>query len=165
MTEHASRRTDWERMARLTVLGSWVIFAFLLVQSFPIQHSRIIMHLLWVPITLLGLIAGIWAAFSWKRWKALALAAAGAFVVHWVFRIIGSVAMWLDLDPFFKALAQPFILRWAALERYAKDLNPWFVSFAFNEVVMPLLQAVLVVYLLRLLTAGSRGDAPQAARA
>jgi hypothetical protein len=165
MNEHAGRGTDWERMARLSVLSSWVIFAVLLVQSFPIQHSRVISHLLWVPITLLGLVAGIWAVFSWRRWKVLALAAAGAFVVHWIFRIAGSVATWLDLDPFLKALAQPFIIRWAALEHYAKDLNPWFVSFAFNEVVMPLLQAVLVVYLLRLLTAGSRGDAPQAARA
>jgi hypothetical protein len=165
MTESAGHRTDWERMARFAILGSWVIFAILLVQSFPIQHSRIVMHLLWVPITLLGLLAGVWAAFSWSRWKGLALAAASAFVLHWVFRIVESVAMWLDLDPFLKALAQPFIIRWAALERYARELNPWFVSFAFNEVVMPLLQMVLVVYLLRLLTAGSRSDAPQAARA
>jgi len=165
MSEHTGRVTDWERIARLSVIGSWVIFAILLTQSFPIHHSRIVMHLLWVPITVLGLVAAVWSAFSWRRWKALALAAASAFVLHWVFRIAGSVAMWLDLDPFFKALAQPFVLRWVALERYAKDLNPWFVSFAFNEVVMPLLQAALVVYLVRLLTAGSRSDAPQAARA
>src|SRR5258706_705262 len=132
MNEHISRGTDWERVARLSILSSWVIFAVPLIQSFPIEHSRVISHLLWVPITLLGLVAGIWAAFSWRRWKILALVAAGAFVVHWIFRIAGSVAMWLDLDPFLKALAQPFIILLAALEHYAQDLNPSFVSFSVN---------------------------------
>lgn len=153
------------RPVRLAVIGSWLAFAIPIAQTFPIVHSKWLLHLFYVPITLLGFIAGIAAAVGSRRWRAVSGVAAIAFVTHWLVWLVVDIASRTDTEGWAGAIAYPFTFRWYILGFFAKRLDPWFFPLFYTEVAMPSVQIGLLVYLWRRLTTACSGDAPQAVRA
>lgn len=147
---------------RLLVLASWAVYSIQIALSFPIQHSYVLLHSLAVPICLVGILGGILAVLRRSIWTWFALLAAIAFLTRYIVFIL-ALALWRDAS-FVEAIFQVYANNWAIFTHFAMTFGAVpAASFAFAEFLMPILQASLVVYLMRPLTIRSRADALSAA--
>ena len=151
------------RALRMLVIGTWVAFALGLVQSFPVQHSKWVLHLLNIPITLVGLAAAVFALMVHRRWRQLALVAAGLFMLLWFVSIIDSIVSFAENIELSRAIAQPFLIRWGMLVHFADGPILYFLAQLFYEVLMPLAQLAVLVGLRRSRTYRFSSDQQQVA--
>jgi hypothetical protein len=86
-----------------------------------------------------------------------------AFLLKYFF---GRVSGFLEIMPFYDAVWWPIYSDSGLVVRFLTDgkIGAGF-AVLFRELLMPLLQLIVLAALVWPLTAGSRGDAPQAARA
>lgn len=144
------KSTPSYRVLGMLVFFSWILFALTLL---PIVAEYIILWAFTFLITLLGITAGLLALYSLKYWKIVAVLAAGLllsrYLVYWA-GIAKNIHSWAP-DMGFQGIAIEIVQSgWKLIENKISEGYPIYAFLtAYNEFVMPLLQALLLFFLIR----------------
>ena len=151
----------------ILALVSWVVTSAQAVEMAFYPSYRTAYLLIVSGAAALGLFGCIAWARTWNSWRRALISAAVIYLAVFALRFFAVfVGPGLEHSSLFDALRMPFRIIYALSMRHVAD-GAWisFGSLLFYEWLMPFLQVVVLVGLVWPLTTGSRGDAPQAARA
>jgi hypothetical protein len=118
-------------------------------------------------ISLLAVVGCIAWARSWPRWRLVFAGATGCYLLAFLLKyFLGRVSGFLEIMPFYQAIWWPIYSTWGLVVHFlaSGDVAAG-LALLFHEWFMPIFQSIVLAALVWPLTAGSRGDAPQAARA
>ena len=171
MNKAAIGHTQPRRAFVMLALVSWVLTSAQAIEMAFYPSYRTIYLFILAGVAVLGLFGCIAWAREWSYWRRALIAAAAiyllVFVLVFALRfVVVFIGPHFEHDSLFDALRMPFRIIYAVSMRHLADgALISFCSLIFYEWLMPLLQIVVLAGLVWPPTTGSRGDAPQAARA
>jgi len=100
----------------------------------------------WLAVPLVGLVAAVLAVMRKPAWAPVAAVAALLFIASFVYVLGEEVSRTAHSYPLAHSLWEPFYGRWYALTHCLAKLDFCFVTILFDEVLMPLSQAIVLLY-------------------
>jgi len=167
MNQVAVGHTRIRRATVILALVSWVLTSAQAIEMAFYPSYRTGYLLIVASVAVLGLFGCIAWARRWNYWRRALISAAAIYLAAFALRFFAVFVMpSLEHSSLFDAMRMPFrIIYSLSMHHVANGAWISFGSLLFYEWLMPFLQIIVLVGLVWPLTTGSRGDAPQAARA
>jgi hypothetical protein len=135
--------------ARWLVILSWGVFWVRWVtMQYPFTHldaqdwARLV-------VPLIGLAAVVLAVLRKPRWTSAAVVAALVFIASFLFFLGEEVARTVRSYSLAHSLWEPFYGRWYAIDHCLSKVDFCFATILFDEVLMPLSQAIVLACVIR----------------
>ena len=165
MIPHMSSRMY--KAVSVLAFSSWLIAIVQFIVETLRSHQTSPYLAIQFVIALWGLVGCIAWVRSWLRWRLVLAGATGCYLLIFLFKyFLERVSGFLEIMPFYEAIWWPIYSTWGLVVHFLAigEVGAG-LALLFREWLMPVLQSIVLAALVWPLTAGSRGDAPQAARA
>jgi hypothetical protein len=136
-------------VARWLLVFSWATFWLRwLTMQYPFTHLEA-QDWAWLVVPVFGLASVVLAVLREPRWTTAAGLAALGFIASFLFFLGEEVARTARSYPLAHSLWEPFYARWYALDHCLGEADFCFATILFDEFLMPLSQAIVLVCVVR----------------
>ncbi len=165
MILHRSSRI--EKAVLMLASASWLIAIVQFTVETLRSHQTSLYLTIQFVISLSGMVGCIAWIRSWSRWRFVLAGTAGCYLLIFLLKyFLGRVSGFLEIMPLYEAIWWPIYSTWGLVVHFlASGEVGAGLALLFYEWLMPVFQSIVLAALLWPLTTGSKGDAPQAARA